>query len=221
MLAVLGALVGVVVGAVRVPNPQAVARVLLASDPTLPGEQEAAAEPDRFIQTQLLLIASPDVLTAVRDRVGDDTVHDLGATQVGVTDVIEVSASAPTAATARDAVTAALAVYDERRAAELTVRADAISGVLDDQLAALAAASGGTDPAGTEASRLLAERNELALAADSATVGSTVVQAPVVVETSRWGGAARAGVTGLVLGALLGLLFALARARSGGAAREG
>jgi hypothetical protein len=219
---VVGLLAGLAIGAASVPGPSASAQVAVAPDPPLPGQQLDASQPDRFVQQEALVLSGEQLRDAVRRELGDGSDAVVTATQVGTTDVIELSVTAETGARARSAAETVVRLYQQQRRQQLQARVDAAVKVVEQQVAALGSdALFQASPA--EYDRLVALRNQLALTPVLADDVATLVQSPLVTQPSRSSSTVRGGVTGAVLGAVLGLVAALLLSRSaarGGSARE-
>jgi uncharacterized protein involved in exopolysaccharide biosynthesis len=195
-----------------VPRPLAVARIEVMPSPILAGESEATFDMERFIQAELLVLGGEDLSGAVAQSMRLSEPLEVTATEVGTTDVVELNVRASSESEAVTATQALITAYGQRRAGSLLARVDASLTVVDGQLNALTSAQ---DPGSVpEYTRLLAVRNQLQLVRDSDQGQVTVVLQPRVVEQSRWLGGFRNSIMGLVLGALLGMLVMLLRARS-------
>lgn len=170
---VLGLLVGFGPRALAGDRYEAAALLLVRPDPVaLGGTENASPEAsDRFVQTQVLLLETPEVLAAAVGNgsgSGDDPA--LAVRQVGLTDVVELRATGESAAEAVDVANRVADYYLDQRRSAVLQRAEQEGAVLEQQLAQLrvdGSAGAGDDSTVVEAARLRSQLNQLALTAAS------------------------------------------------------
>jgi hypothetical protein len=201
------------------------AEVLVTPDPPLLGnsQQVTSDTAQRFVQNQVLVLASDQFKAAVATRLGLRDVADFQVTQVALTDVIRISVTASDENQARRLADTAATVYaaDRQRASTARYTA-AVSGVerraeaLAAQLRDFPAASGPGAAArlqalSTQYQQLLGQAGQLRLAADEAIPPVQIVKRGTVTST---GGPSPTKVGLLaVLGALVGLGVAVLQRR--------
>jgi uncharacterized protein involved in exopolysaccharide biosynthesis len=207
------------------PSYTASALVRLAPDPVLPdGTQPNPTDiNDRFVQSELLSITADAAQVEVARRTGSSAKPSIKATQIGTTDVIEISATASDRAQAVLDADAAAATYVDRRTTAAVAAVARAKAVVEGQLAevdsAIAALPVPADPSApvpnTSASRGTALADEYArlLSVDHqiATVDPTANPPATVVDPAAQRGAAsnRSPARMAVIGALIGALLAI------------
>jgi uncharacterized protein involved in exopolysaccharide biosynthesis len=222
VLALLGLLVGFAFGATRQSEPTATTRILVTADPRLPFDTTPTGndDADRFVQAETLVLSGPDIAEAVRSRLALSAAPSIDAVQVGLTSVVEITATATSSERARQTAEAVLAAYQTQRRDAYLARVDRAASVLETQLTDIrgvlgASGTTGSDAAtsalATEYARLLAARNELQLSSSLGEELMQVLQQPVVAEGGSSVGPVRAGLFGLLLGFVLGDLVVLGR----------
>ena len=215
----VGAELGLGLALLREPPPTATTAILLLPDPALPGEPAGqAADPDRFIQTELFVLNGRDLADEVARRLQSSTLPAVTAVQVGATDVVQVSASSSSDQSATRSAASLVAIYQERRREALLSRVDGSIDAVRQQLRAAAAVTPQADESSTteqsaaraEYARLLTLQNQLELISEQPQETTRQVQAPVLVERNRATAIVRNIVIGLLLGSILGMLFVIA-----------
>lgn len=200
---------GFAIGVAGGLRPLGVARIEVRPDPALTGDLEVTPDLDDFVQAELLVLAGDDLGATVMQSMGLSKPLEITATQVGTTNVVEVTVGAATEGRAVDGAQVLIDAYRQRREQDLGDRVDATRSVVERQLDRL----GRSSRTEAEYARLLGLRNQLQLIAESDQGQVRVVQRPRAADQSLWVNGLRAAVIGLVLGALLGLLVALLRNR--------
>jgi uncharacterized protein involved in exopolysaccharide biosynthesis len=207
------------------PSYSASALVRLAPDPVLPdGTQPSPTDiNDRFVQSELLSITADAARIEVARRTGSSARPSIKATQIGTTDVIQITATASDRAQAVLDADAAAATYVDRRTTEAVAAVARAKAVVEAQLAevnsAIAALPVPADPSApvpnASASRGTALADEYArlLSVDHqiATVDPTANPPASVVDPAAQRGAAstRSPARMAVIGALIGALLAV------------
>lgn len=210
----IGAEVGLGLGLLSAPDPQATARIQVVPDPSVSGNLPDTSQANRFVQGEVLKISGDDLQEQAENAVGGTPALSITATQVESTDVVEVTVVASTDNEAVQLTQALIQAYADGREQAFDQGIDASLAVVNGQLTSLAKSSAPRSDTGLEYTRLLAQRNGLQLARDSRQTAVPVILRPRVVEQSRWPTAVRDAFVGLVLGGLLGLVLKLLVDRS-------
>jgi hypothetical protein len=201
------------------------------ADPPLAADAGSLSpdQADRFLQSEVLVIAGDEFRRDVAGRVEEDDAESIDATQVGTTDVIAITATADNAEAAAATANAAAGVYVQRRQdgteLRLTDARTEIAAQLSETSQALQdlAASGGDDAVASarrtalegEVARLVGLDNELRLAATEAGQPATIIDPATADEAVRTASPVRNAFLGALVGALVGLLVALFLQRQG------
>jgi hypothetical protein len=210
----VGAEVGMGLGLLSKPAPEATARIQIVADPSLTGNVQDTSQANRFVQGEVIKLSGDDLQGQAQQATGGLSALDVTATQVEATDVVEIQVVAQTDADAVKFTQALVQAYADDREAAFVQGVDASIAVVDGQLKTLSKSSAPRSATNLEYTRLLGLKNGLELARDSDRTAVPVVLRPRVVEQSPWPTAVRDAFVGLVLGGLLGLLLKLVIDRS-------
>ncbi|MFP5319066.1 MAG: polysaccharide biosynthesis tyrosine autokinase [Acidimicrobiia bacterium] len=202
--------------ALQDPSYRARARVLIRPDSSQSvfGNNARVADPNRFVQTEILVFESPAVRDLVRDRIGP--VSAVRTRQVEQTDVIEVEATEADPQRAARVANAYAEAYIELRR---TQAVDNVVAAVEQLQTKISELQREIDTTGGDRQRLLIDQQAaFRQKLDELQVDSSLQQstARLVAAATAPGRAAapapvRTGVTALVFGAMLGIGLALAR----------
>ena len=92
----IGAEVGLGLGLLSAPDPQATARIQVVPDPSVSGNLPDTSQANRFVQGEVLKISGDDLQEQAQTAVGGAPALSITATQVESTDVVEVTVVAST-----------------------------------------------------------------------------------------------------------------------------
>jgi capsular exopolysaccharide synthesis family protein len=197
-------------------------------------------DPKRDVDTQLQLLRSPDLRSAVNDQLGDDAakISSISAAAVGSTDLISVTVSSPSPEVAQAGANAMATIYVKQRKDQeigsFTARADELRSkaldldaqiaAIDTQLADKATPATQADVLRSQRAALVAQQADLRTRATQFDVeaatrsGAAEVAETATVPTSPYSptpkrDAALAGALALLVG--IGLAFLLVRLDNG------
>ncbi|MCZ2817371.1 hypothetical protein [Modestobacter sp. VKM Ac-2984] len=201
--ALLGGLLGLLVGVSAEEQVTASATVEVVPDAQvlsgpLPTTTQTGAD-DSLVAGQLEVL---DALRLSQEPQPDDAVT-VSVAQVGTSDVLRISATAPTAEEARQAVTALLDGYVVARQEAAGTAVTAALAAVQQRLDALGEPGAVNSPVAQEVERLLAEQSQLQGAATRVPDLVPVLRAPTLDEETGAPAALLSTVLGTVLGAVL------------------
>ena len=220
--------VALLLALVRYPAYTAEVQLRVLPDPTLYSDDAngSAPAPDEYLTPEVLTLGSTELAGTVGAAVGRPDDVTLDATQVGITDVVQLTVRSSSEETALQAAQALPRVYGEQRRAALSERVESAQADVQQQLDAvsaevfdLAGSTGVIAVAQREAltaeyARLLRLASALQLAEDAA---GRLVSVVLPVDASRVEQVVqplRDAALGALLGAVLGLSTGLVLART-------
>jgi len=202
--------------AAQEPTYRARARVLVRpeSSQSVFGSDPLLVDPNRFVETEVLVFESPAIRDVVRDRIG--AAPRVDTRQIEQTDVIEVVASQSDARRAADVATAYANAYIDLRRTQAVEDVLAAVRQLQQQITELQAE---IDTTSGDRQRLLIDQQAAfkrkldELQVESALQQGTarLVAAATVPDRAASPAPLRTGITAVVFGAMLGVALALAR----------
>ncbi|NHC13418.1 CpsD/CapB family tyrosine-protein kinase [Motilibacter deserti] len=214
--AVLGAVAGVLLQLAQADTWTASTRIDMAPAQSLSSPDQT----DRLIQAELLYLTGPAGAQALAAAVPDAADVALSARQVGLTDLLEVQATAPSRDAAEGAATAGARAVEEHVRQGVQERLTSLQQEFSDVSGRLAAlpASGGSDDVRLERASLQAQYDALLASLAQARVAASSPQtqlvdgaAALVAQDSA--SPARGAALGGLLGAVVGLALVLVRRR--------
>jgi uncharacterized protein involved in exopolysaccharide biosynthesis len=231
---VIGAVVFAILGwfltVIGESGSQATTRLSVHPDPPLSADagMPSPDQADRFLQSEVLIIAGDEFRRDVASRAGDDDPA-IDAAQVGTTDVIAITATAANAEAAANLANAAADVYVQRREDGASTRLEEARTEIADQLSETSqalqglAASAPEDPVAQarrvaledELARLTGLDNELRLAAVEGGSAVTIIDPATAEEAVSTASPVRNALLGALVGTLVGLVGALILQRHG------
>jgi len=223
----LGAALGVLLGARQVTSKQAVTVLSILPSSAVTGDAANAGQQDvtSFIQGELIVLNGQPLREKVQEQLHLASSPDVSSTQVGQTDVVNVTAKASTGAQAASIARGLADAYGTQRRQQITRDVSAALATIDQQIisakAGIKAAPGTGTTGGTsqgpafqaELQRLLAVGSTLQLSQSGLGRVVTELEPPVVSGPPGLSAKVTRGAAGLLLGALLGLALLLLRQR--------
>lgn len=205
--ALLGGLVGLGIGRLSEDEVTVSASIQAVPDNrTLSGPlalfTTTAADSDDFVAAELSWLESQ----RARLEAASDGLASLAVSQMGTSNVVRISGSAPDADEAKAAVTELLDAYVARRQSDATAAVQAALKAVQARLDAIGPPVTDTGPVARESERLLSQQSELEAAASRVSFVVPVLEAPVVEEPAG----AAPDLLHTVLGAVLGAVLLLA-----------
>ena len=227
----LGVLAGVLLNATRAPESRASTAITILPDAsltTLAGSVSPNQDASAFIQSELIVLNGESLRTQVQEQLGLSSPPRVSSSQVGLTFVVDITATAGNDAQATAVAGAVSDLYTQARESALTdslATAIASVGTQIDSVNRSLQAPGTTTPNDTgnvnpqadaqrlELGRLLSLNNSLTLAKGQVSQVVTTLQPPVLVGASALESNGVTVLGGALLGALLAVVVILALRR--------
>ena len=229
--AIVGAALGAFYGESKKPSYQAVVVMSILPEDSVTaqtvGDTTASSQDSTvFIQSELIVLNGRPLLQQVQDQLKLSSLPNVSSRQVGQTYVVDVTATAPTTASALAIAKSLTQLYAAQRRAALNSDVQGALKTVQAQLASVAGSLKSLQPTTTAATalsnqvtalqaeyaRLLAVNSSLELSLAQLTRAVTLIQQPTITSAGSLSDTAKFGVAGGLLGVILaGGLFLVYR----------